>query len=70
MVVEGELADGSGVFCLVVGDDGAAVLYLGDGEGWAEEKCEAAPDGDEIVITIADEPTYRITFAGDVPLLL
>ena len=68
-VIEGELADGSGVFCLVMGEDGA-VLYLGDGEGWAEERCEAAPDGDEVVITIAGEVAYRITFTADLPLLL
>ena len=35
-----------------------------------EEKCEAAPDGDEVVITIAGEPAYRITFTDTVPLLL
>ncbi|MBO7482663.1 MAG: InlB B-repeat-containing protein, partial [Kiritimatiellae bacterium] len=70
MVVEGELADGSGVFCLVVGDDGAAVLYLGDGEGWAEEKCEVEPDGDEIAVSIDGEEAYRVTFDGDVPQLL
>ena len=67
-VIEGELSDGSGVFCLVMGEDGA-VLYLGDGEGWAEEKCEAAPDGDEVVVTIAGEPAYRITFTDTVPVL-
>ena len=69
VVIEGEIADGSGVFCLVMGEDGA-VLYLGDGEGWAEEKCEAAPDGDEVVITIPGEVAYRITFTADIPLLL
>ncbi|MBO7482518.1 MAG: hypothetical protein J6U17_01345 [Kiritimatiellae bacterium] len=68
-VIEGEIADGSGVFCLVMGEDGA-VLYLGDGEGWAEEQCEATPDGDEVVIMIAGEPAYRITFTADLPLLL
>ena len=68
-VIEGELADGSGVFCLVMGEDGA-VLYLGDGEGWVEEKCEAAPDGDEVVVTIGGEVAYRITFTDTVPLLL
>jgi hypothetical protein len=68
-VIEGELADGSGVFCLVMGEDGA-VLYLGDEDGWAEEKCEAAPDGDEVVIMIDGEPAYRITFTDTVPLLL
>ena len=68
-VIEGELADGSGVFCLVMGEDGA-VLYLGDEDGWAEEQCEAAPDGDEVVVTIAGEPAYRITFTDTVPVLL
>jgi uncharacterized repeat protein (TIGR02543 family) len=70
VVIEGEVYGGGGAFRLVVGEGGAAVLYLFDGEGWSEELCEAAPDGDEVVIMIDGEPAYRITFTDTVPLLL
>ena len=50
-------------------DDGAAVLYLFDGEGWSEERCEVAAEGGVLAVAVDGEVAYRVTLAGEVRLL-
>ena len=69
VVIEGEVYGGGGAFRLVVGEGGAAVLCLFDGEGWSEERCEVAAEGGVIAVAVDGEVAYRVTLAGEVPLL-
>ena len=69
LVVEGEIADGDGVFRLVVGEDGAALVLLSDGESWSETACEVAVGYGSLVVTVGGEEVYIVCLAGDVPRL-